>query len=46
MFLCDAMTEEDIDQALDAAEESFAELARAAPGLAPVAKMAFLAPTR
>ena len=46
MFLCDAMTEEDIDQALDAAEESFAELRKTAPGLAPVAKMAFLAQTR
>ncbi|MCA3712232.1 MAG: glutamate-1-semialdehyde 2,1-aminomutase, partial [Phenylobacterium sp.] len=46
MFLCDAMTEEDIDQALDAAEESFAELRKAAPGLSPVAKMAFLAQTR
>ncbi|MCA3728405.1 MAG: glutamate-1-semialdehyde 2,1-aminomutase, partial [Phenylobacterium sp.] len=46
MFLCDAMTEEDIDQALDAAEESFAELRKAAPGLSPVARMAFLAQTR
>ena len=46
MFLCDAMTEADIDQALDAAEESFAELRKAAPGLAPVAKMAFLSQTR
>ncbi|MFM8377612.1 MAG: hypothetical protein ACKN9P_16380, partial [Phenylobacterium sp.] len=33
-------------QALDAAEDAFAELRRAAPGLAPVAKMAFLAQTR
>ena len=46
MFLCDAMTEADIDQALDAAEASFAELRKAAPGLAPVAKMAFLSQTR
>jgi glutamate-1-semialdehyde aminotransferase len=46
MFLCDAMTEADIDQALDAAEASFAELRTAAPGLAPVAKMAFLSQTR
>ena len=46
MFLCDAMTEADIDQALDAAEASFAELTRAAPGLTPVAKMAFLSQTR
>lgn len=46
MFLCDAMTEEDIDHTLDAAEKSFTELRRAASRLAPVAKMAFLAQNR
>jgi glutamate-1-semialdehyde 2,1-aminomutase len=42
MFLCAAMTEADIDQALDAAEDAFAALKRAAPGLPPVGKLAFL----
>ena len=42
MFLCAAMTEADIDFALDAAEASFGVLEREAGGLAPVAKMAFL----
>lgn len=43
MFLCAAMTEGDIDAALDAAEGAFAELKRQAPGLGPVGKLAFLA---
>ncbi len=43
MFLCAAMTTADIDQALDAAEQSFRVLKAAAPSLAPVEKMAFLA---
>jgi glutamate-1-semialdehyde 2,1-aminomutase len=42
MFLCAAMTEADIDQALDAAEGSFKVLQDAAPTLAPVEKLAFL----
>jgi glutamate-1-semialdehyde 2,1-aminomutase len=42
MFLCAAMTEADIDFALDAAEASFAVLERDAAGLGPVEKMAFL----
>jgi glutamate-1-semialdehyde 2,1-aminomutase len=42
MFLCAAMTEADIDQTLTAAEASLAVLRRDGPGLAPVAKMAFL----
>jgi glutamate-1-semialdehyde 2,1-aminomutase len=42
MFLCDAMTEADIDFTLDAAEASFAVLKARAPTLEPVAKMAFL----
>ncbi len=42
MFLCAAMTEADIDAALDAAEASFATLKTQAPTLAPVEKMAFL----
>jgi glutamate-1-semialdehyde 2,1-aminomutase len=42
MFLCNAMTDEDITFALDAAEASFTHLKSAAPGLGPVAKMAFL----
>jgi glutamate-1-semialdehyde 2,1-aminomutase len=42
MFLCDAMTEADIDLTLDAAEASFAVLKARAPTLEPVAKMAFL----
>ena len=41
MFLCAAMTEADIDQALDAAEGAFKVLQGAAPTLAPVEKMAF-----
>lgn len=42
MFLCAAMTEGDIDCALDAAEASFAVLRRDAPSLAPIEKLAFL----
>jgi glutamate-1-semialdehyde 2,1-aminomutase len=42
MFLCAAMTEADIDEALDAAEGAFDALRRQAPGLAPVEKLAFL----
>ena len=42
MFLCAAMTEADIDQALDAADGAFAALKQQAPGLAPVEKLAFL----
>jgi len=41
MFLCNAMTDADIAFALDAAEASFKALRTAAPGLGPVAKMAF-----
>lgn len=43
MFLCAAMTEADIDQALDAAEAAFGALKRQVRDLAPVEKMAFLA---
>ena len=46
MFMCAAMTEADIDGALDAAEASFAVLKRQAPSLAPVEKMSFLAGVR
>ena len=42
MFLCAAMTEADIDAALDAAEGAFAELKRQAGALPPVDKLAFL----
>ncbi len=42
MFLCNAMTDADIAFTLDAAEASFKALRTAAPGLGPVAKMAFL----
>jgi glutamate-1-semialdehyde 2,1-aminomutase len=42
MFLCAAMTEADIDGALDAAEGALAALKRQAPQLAPVEKLAFL----
>jgi glutamate-1-semialdehyde 2,1-aminomutase len=42
MFMCAAMTEADIDAALDAADGAFAALKRQAPGLEPVAKLAFL----
>ncbi|MCR5880955.1 aminotransferase class III-fold pyridoxal phosphate-dependent enzyme [Phenylobacterium sp. J367] len=42
MFLCAAMTEADIDQALDAAEGAFAALKRQVRELAPVEKLAFL----
>ncbi|MDB5424679.1 MAG: hemL [Phenylobacterium sp.] len=42
MFLCAAMTEADIEGALDAAEGAFAALKRQAPDLAPVEKLAFL----
>ena len=40
MFLCAAMTEADIDAALDAAAESFAALKAAKPTLQPVPKLA------
>jgi glutamate-1-semialdehyde 2,1-aminomutase len=43
MFLCAAMAEADIDQALNAAERAFAALKAQAATLAPVEKMAFLA---
>lgn len=46
MFLCAAMTEADIDGALDAAAASFAVLKGQAPSLGPVEKMAFLVGTR
>ena len=39
MFLCAAMTEGDIDGALDAAEGAFGALKAAAPSLEPVAKL-------
>jgi glutamate-1-semialdehyde 2,1-aminomutase len=42
MFLCAAMTDSDIDFALDAAEGAFAALKRQAPTLPPVEKLAFL----
>jgi glutamate-1-semialdehyde 2,1-aminomutase len=42
MFLCAAMTEADIDGALDAAEASFGELKTQVRDLAPVEKLAFL----
>jgi glutamate-1-semialdehyde 2,1-aminomutase len=42
MFLCAAMTEADIDFALDAAEAAFGVLERDAAALGPVEKMAFL----
>jgi glutamate-1-semialdehyde 2,1-aminomutase len=42
MFLCAAMTEADIDAALDAAEASFSELRKNAATITPAAKMAFL----
>lgn len=42
MFMCAAMTEADIAQALDAAEAAFAVLKRDAASLAPVEKLAFL----
>ncbi|MDB5468145.1 MAG: hemL, partial [Phenylobacterium sp.] len=43
MFMCAAMTPADIDQALDAAEASFAALKSQAGSLGPVEKLAFLA---
>ncbi|MBS0364185.1 MAG: aminotransferase class III-fold pyridoxal phosphate-dependent enzyme [Proteobacteria bacterium] len=43
MFLCAAMTDRDIDDALNAAEGAFGELKRQAGGLPPVEKLAFLA---
>src|SRR5450432_2872281 len=43
MFLCAAMTEADIDEALDAADGAFGALKSQAGTLAPVAKMSFLA---
>jgi glutamate-1-semialdehyde 2,1-aminomutase len=46
MFMCAAMTETDIDGALDAAEASFAALKGQAASLGPVEKMAFLAGVR
>jgi glutamate-1-semialdehyde 2,1-aminomutase len=42
MFLCAAMTEADIDEALDAADEALGALKSQTPTLAPVAKMSFL----
>ena len=42
MFICAAMTEADIDYALDAAEGALGELKHQAAGLPPVAKLAFL----
>ena len=42
MFLCAAMTEADIDGALDAAEGAFGALKRQVRELAPVEKLAFL----
>jgi glutamate-1-semialdehyde 2,1-aminomutase len=42
MFLCAAMTEADIDEALDAADGAFGVLKGQAATLAPVAKMSFL----
>jgi glutamate-1-semialdehyde 2,1-aminomutase len=42
MFICAAMTEADIDGALDAAEGAFAALKRQVRDLAPVEKLAFL----
>ena len=42
MFLCAAMTEADIDGALDAAEGAFGVLKQQVRELAPVEKMAFL----
>jgi len=42
MFLCAAMTGQDIDQALDAAEGAFGVLKRDVRELAPVEKLAFL----
>ncbi|WP_293899782.1 aminotransferase class III-fold pyridoxal phosphate-dependent enzyme [Phenylobacterium sp.] len=42
MFLCAAMTEADIDGALDAAEGAFGVLKRQVRDLAPVEKLAFL----
>ena len=44
MFMCAAMTEGDIDAALNAAEASFEVLKRQASSLEPVAKMSFLMP--
>ncbi|HEV2365003.1 MAG TPA: aminotransferase class III-fold pyridoxal phosphate-dependent enzyme [Caulobacteraceae bacterium] len=43
MFLCAAMTEADIDQALEAADASLEALKAEAPRLEPVEKLAFLA---
>jgi glutamate-1-semialdehyde 2,1-aminomutase len=42
MFLCAAMTDADIEAALDAADGALGALKRQAPGLAPVQKLAFL----
>ena len=42
MFLCAAMTDADIDGALNAAEGAFGALKTQAPSLPPVAKLAFL----
>jgi glutamate-1-semialdehyde 2,1-aminomutase len=42
MFLCQAMTEADIDQALAAADGAFAALKAKFASLAPVEKMSFL----
>jgi glutamate-1-semialdehyde 2,1-aminomutase len=42
MFLCAAMTTDDIDQALDAAEDSFDALRRDMDSLGPIEKLQFL----
>jgi glutamate-1-semialdehyde 2,1-aminomutase len=42
MFLCAAMTDGDINYALDAAEGAVGALKRQTPTLAPVEKLAFL----
>jgi glutamate-1-semialdehyde 2,1-aminomutase len=42
MFLCAAMTDQDIATALDAAEGAFAALRQQARDLSPVEKLAFL----
>ena len=46
MFMCAAMTDDDIDQALNAAESAFKVLKVKGPTLPPVAKMAFLTASR
>ena len=46
MFICDAMTEADIAQTLQVADEAFAALKAAAPTLGPVAKLEALRASR